>query len=143
MTASLQCRFALAIENGRVETSVAPTTLHEECAGGDCSCICHRPEKRPKKASVGTVLCACGCGGLTGREFCPGHDAKLKSRLAVDAAAGDAWAYAELVARDWHRLHHAALAKAPRASKDQARKIYEGYTKQELITVRNNERRGL
>ena len=51
-------------------------------------------------------LCACGCGiEITSRskkvEFCPGHDAKLKSMLVQRALKGDTEALDELVRRDW------------------------------------------
>jgi hypothetical protein len=54
-------------------------------------------ERYRKCASPGALagpaasrLCECGCGEPVRRRFLPGHDAKLKSRLLRDMAAGDA-----------------------------------------------------
>ena len=44
--------------------------------------------------------CGCGCGALVSREFRPGHDAKLRSRLLREMASSDA-ARAELQRRGW------------------------------------------
>lgn len=62
--------------------------------------------KAPKAPKVANK-CGCGCGGETFREFLPGHDAKLKSRLvntAVDPSstpAQIATAEKDLAARNW------------------------------------------
>jgi predicted nuclease with RNAse H fold len=44
--------------------------------------------------------CGCGCGALVSREFRPGHDAKLRSRLMKEMASSPA-ARAELERRGW------------------------------------------
>lgn len=44
--------------------------------------------------------CECGCGALVSRQFRPGHDAKLRSRLLKEMASSDA-ARAELQRRGW------------------------------------------
>jgi hypothetical protein len=44
--------------------------------------------------------CGCGCGALVSREFRPGHDAKLRSRLIKEMASSPA-ARAELKRRGW------------------------------------------
>lgn len=44
--------------------------------------------------------CGCGCGAPVRREFLPGHDVKLRSRLLKQAVAG-ASATAELARRHW------------------------------------------
>ena len=49
---------------------------------------------------AGERTCACGCGALVSREFRPGHDAKLRSRLLREMGSGDA-ARAELQRRGW------------------------------------------
>lgn len=53
-----------------------------------------RPEAKP---------CECGCGAAAGRgsKFRPGHDMKLKSKLRLGAASGNAGAKKELKARGW------------------------------------------
>jgi hypothetical protein len=45
--------------------------------------------------------CGCGCGALVSREFRPGHDAKLRSRLIKEMTSSRA-APAELKRRGWH-----------------------------------------
>lgn len=45
--------------------------------------------------------CGCGCGALVSREFRPGHDAKLRSRLIKEMAFSRA-ARAEFARRGWH-----------------------------------------
>lgn len=66
-----------------------------------------KPTKRPKADHRGGLprnKCECGCGGLTGGRFVPGHDAKLKSELIRKARGGDPRAWAEIVLRKWDRL---------------------------------------
>jgi hypothetical protein len=62
--------------------------------------------KKPRKAHETTRLCTCGCGGTVspGSVFLPGHDAKLKRDLLVQAHDGSTAAWMELVIRDWSRL---------------------------------------
>jgi len=58
----------------------------------------------PNSAEVvtnGERTCGCGCGALVSREFRPGHDAKLRSRLMKEMASSPA-ARAELKRRGWH-----------------------------------------
>lgn len=38
------------------------------------------PRSRPRHVGV-VRACVCGCGGMTGGNFCPGHDARVYSRL--------------------------------------------------------------
>lgn len=45
-------------------------------------------------------VCGCGCGATVRKEFLPGHDAKLRSRLLMEARFGQA-ATAELRRRGW------------------------------------------
>lgn len=109
-------------------------------AGGahECGCACHResvdlaaatkgrlpivdppPADRPetvdkgRKRAAGTPprgRCEC-CGEPCRARFLPGHDAKLKSRLTRDAAAGDVEASAELWVRGWMRLVHGRIPR--------------------------------
>lgn len=41
-----------------------------------------------RNARPAVAYCLCGCEGLTKGRFVPGHDAKLKSRLAATVADG-------------------------------------------------------
>jgi len=61
-----------------------------------------RPEPRPAAPGAfrpGGGKCECGCGAPTGKRFAMGHDARLRSVLAREFAAGDADAGTELAAR--------------------------------------------
>lgn len=64
-----------------------------------------KPARKPARAKTG--VCQCGCGGATrGGRFLPGHDAKLKSALAItrnqsDDRAKQVLAAAEEIARNW------------------------------------------
>lgn len=55
---------------------------------------------RPAAASPAPRLCECGCGEPVRRRFLPGHDAKLKSRLLLQARAGER-ARRELMRLGW------------------------------------------
>lgn len=58
----------------------------------------------PPAAAVATGRwCQCGCGAAVRARFLPGHDAKLKSRLLGERAAGSAAALASLVELGWWR----------------------------------------
>lgn len=58
--------------------------------------------RRTQKRTASPRPCDCGCSGVTrGGLFLPGHDAKLKSSLHKDTAAGDESARAELERRGW------------------------------------------
>jgi hypothetical protein len=50
--------------------------------------------------TVSDRTCECGCGALVSRQFRPGHDAKLRSRLLKEMASSDA-SRAELQRRGW------------------------------------------
>lgn len=74
-------------------------------------------QEDPKPARAKTGACQCGCGGATkGGRFLPGHDAKLKSALAITRLqssdrARQQLAAAEEIARGWlkNRLVDEAL----------------------------------
>jgi len=64
--------------------------------------------------------CQCGCGQLTGGgKFRPGHDAKLKSRLFREMAAGDERAMTELEQRGWLNIGRKDLGSDPRLEQRQ------------------------
>jgi hypothetical protein len=74
---------------------VLPTRIP---AGPYARCDAPQDEERPALIS----FCACGCGAEVrpGREFRPGHDAKLKAQLVRAMRTGDA-ARKELERRKW------------------------------------------
>lgn len=55
---------------------------------------------RTGHATASDRTCGCGCGALVSREFRPGHDAKLRSRLLREMASSSS-ARAELQRRGW------------------------------------------
>lgn len=75
-----------------------------------------------KTASV-SQQCGCGCGADVSREFLPGHDAKLKSRLVNEALEGSTEAEAQLRERGW--MAHLDLARASQAAKREKEKDAE------------------
>lgn len=80
---------------------------------------------------VASSSCLCGCGGVTGGRFVPGHDSKLKSALFDAARSGDNAAYARIGELGWMHLYDKSVPKpekpptAPRAAK---RVVVEGVT---------------
>lgn len=75
------------------------------------------------------------CGEPCRRYFAVGHDAKLKSELARDAAAGDVEALAELYVREWVHLVRLPRDLAKDEAIDLARR--EGW---DLVAKRNARR---
>ena len=60
----------------------------------------HLPRETGALGAAPGQLCGCGCGEPVRREFLPGHDAKLRSQLLKQAAAGTS-AADELKRRGW------------------------------------------
>ena len=53
--------------------------------------LAERVPTHPSRSLIASErTCACGCGALVSREFRPGHDAKLRSRLLREMVSGDA-----------------------------------------------------
>lgn len=74
--------------------------------------------------------CTCGCGGLTGGQFVPGHDARLRGQLlriwrtGYDPSALDRWAnisrqeaLEELTRRGWDPATHGSRTQAATRSR--------------------------
>lgn len=61
-----------------------------------------REEVKRKKAEGPECLCECGDRTAGGR-FLPGHDSKLKSRLAKQASAGDDEARQRMIDLGWEK----------------------------------------
>lgn len=99
-------RAAVAAAGSTTDVNGKPLDLQADCAA-DLA----RPRKRPVARPTAGV-CICGCSGATkGGRFLPGHDAKLKGRLAKAVTAGDEAAYARMVELGWQRYATAAVEK--------------------------------
>lgn len=84
-----------------------------------------KAKKEPKAPSA----CWCGCGGLTGGKFVPGHDARFHGqakRHARAIAAGENPTEPDFVnadaKADWDKWANAELPKAKKAVEEAARK---------------------
>jgi len=66
-----------------------------------------------RRTKAKTNICWCGCGGLTGGKFVPGHDARFHG-LAKRVARGEAEMPSEFVSpeaeRDFMKWHNRELA---------------------------------